>query len=89
MTDEIEKLTAKIDKMTANSKILKGAFATLQAELGELTKSQAEMDKLRQEEKTLFEAKQAELSKGLAGIQKALKVLNDYYSKSAVHGFAG
>merc|ERR1719329_486159 len=82
-TAEIEKLTAKIDKMTGKSKILKGEIATLQAELGELTKSQAEMHKLRQEEKSLFEANDAELFKGLAGIQEALKVLNDYYSKSA------
>jgi chromosome segregation ATPase len=88
-TDEIEKLTAKIDKMTGKSKILKGEIATLQEELGALTKSQAEMDRIRQEEKTLFEANEAELSKGLAGIQKALKVLNDYYSKASAHGSAG
>merc|ERR1719502_1117290 len=55
-TDEIEKLTAKIDKMTGKSKILK-------AEVGELTKSQGEMARIRQEEKTLFEANEAELSK--------------------------
>merc|ERR1719261_1869466 len=85
-TAEIEKLTAKIDKMTGKSKILKGEVATLQAELGALTKSQAEMDRIRQEEKALFEANEAELSKGLAGIQKALKVLNDYYSKDSAHG---
>jgi len=88
-TAEIEKLTAKIDKMTSKSKILKNEVATLQAELGELTKSQAEMDKIRQEEKANFEANEAEVSKGLAGIQKALKVLNDYYSKDAAHGSAG
>merc|ERR1719443_102604 len=88
-TGEIEKLTAKIDKMAAKSKLLKEEVANLQAELGELTKSQAEMDRIRQEEKTLFEANEAELSKGLAGIQKALKVLNDYYSKNAAHGSAG
>jgi chromosome segregation ATPase len=88
-TDEIEKLTAKIDKMTGKSKILKGEISTLQEELGALTKSQAEMDRIRQEEKTLFEANEAELSKGLAGIQKALKVLNDYYSKASAHGSAG
>jgi len=88
-TAEIEKLSAKIDKMSSKSKILKGEVATLQAELGELTKSQAEMDALRAEEKALFEANEAEVSKALAGIQKALKVLNDYYSKSAAHGSAG
>merc|ERR1719265_2209226 len=88
-TAEIEKLTAKINKQTSESKILKEEVATLQAELGALTKSQAEMDRIRQEEKANFEAASAELSKGLAGIQKALKVLNDYYSKDAAHGSAG
>jgi len=88
-TGEIEKLTAKIDKMTGESKILKGEVATLQAELGALTKSQAEMDSIRQDEKATFDANEAELSKALAGIQKALKVLNDYYSKDAAHGSAG
>jgi peptidoglycan hydrolase CwlO-like protein len=88
-TAEIEKLTAKIDKMTSKATILKAEVATLQEELGALTKSQAEMDAIRQEEKALFEANEAELSKGLAGIQKALKVLNDYYSKDAAHGSAG
>merc|ERR1719238_1954818 len=68
-TDEIEKLTAKIDKMTGKSKILKGEIATLQEELGALTKSQAEMDRIRQEEAALFAANEAEVSKALAGIQ--------------------
>ena len=45
-SDEIEKLTAK-------SKILRGEVTTLQAELGELTKSKAETDKVCQEEKSL------------------------------------
>ena len=88
-TAEIEKLTAKIDKMTSKSKILKAEIATLQAQLGELTQSQAEMDKIRQEEKALYTTTEAELSKGVAGIQKALKVLNDYYSKDAAHGSSG
>jgi len=88
-TGEIEKLTAKIDKMTSKSKILGTEVAALQEQLGALTKSQAEMDKIRQEEKADFAASEAELSKGLAGIQTALKVLNDYYSKAADHGSAG
>jgi len=81
-TAEIEKLTAKIDSMTSESKQLKGEIATLQKELGELTSSQAEMDKLRAEEKALFEANSAETEKGLNGVKLALKVLNEYYSKS-------
>lgn len=88
-TAEIEKLTAKINKQTSQSKILKEEIANLQAELGALTKSQAEMDRIRQEEKANFKEASGELSKGLAGIQKALKVLNDYYSKASAHGSAG
>jgi len=88
-TAEIEKLTAKIDKMSANSKQLKGEVATLQEELGKLTTSQAEMDKIRAEEKAVFEADSAETEKGLNGIKLALKVLNEYYSKDAAHGSAG
>merc|ERR1712085_172041 len=50
-------------------------------ELSNLAKSQAEMDKLRGEEKAAFEESKAELEKGLGGIQAALKVLNEYYAK--------
>jgi len=81
-TAEIEKLTAKIDSMASESKQLKGEIATLQTELGQLTSSQAEMDKLRAEEKAIFEANSAETEKGLNGVKLALKVLNEYYSKS-------
>merc|ERR1719181_2282481 len=89
--DEIEKLTAKIDKMTAKSKILKGEVSTIEAEIGELVKSQAEATKIRQEEKANFEANKPVLEKAIAGIQKALGVLNDYYAKSAdaAHGASG
>merc|ERR1719473_313430 len=87
-TDEIEKLTAKIDKMIAKSKILKGEVAEIEASLVELVKSQAGMDKIRQEEKAGFEADKPVLEKAIAGIQKALKVLNDYYSKDADHASA-
>ena len=44
------------------------------------------MDKIRQEEKANFEEAKPVLEKAIAGIQKALKVLNDYYSKDAAHG---
>lgn len=87
--DEIEKITAKVDKMTAKAKILKGEVASIEAQLGDLTRSQAEMDKIRLEEKALFEANIPVLTKAVAGIQQALKVLNDYYSKDADHGSAG
>merc|ERR1719437_91553 len=80
-TDEIESLTTKIEQMAAKSAKLKEEVAVLEDELSKLAKSQAEMDKLRQEEKAAFEEASGELEKGLTGIKAALKVLNEYYAK--------
>merc|ERR1719310_1640790 len=49
--DAIAKLSTQIDSMTAKSAKLKEEVATLQKELSALAKAQAEMDKLRAEEK--------------------------------------
>jgi len=81
-TAEIEKLSTSIESMTAKSAKLKEEVATLQSELSALTKSQAEMDKIRAEEKAVFEKASSETQKALDGVKMALKVLNDYYSKS-------
>merc|ERR1719324_670337 len=75
--------------MTAKSAKLKEEVATLQKELSALAKAQAEMDKLRAEEKAAFDVNSAEMKKGVEGVQMALKVLNDYYSKAdKSHGSA-
>merc|ERR1719454_2040607 len=77
----IEKLSTKIDSMTARSAKLKEEVAVLQEELAALAKAQAEMDKLRAEEKAAFDKNSAEMKKGIKGVQLALKVLRDYYAK--------
>merc|ERR1719282_1514973 len=83
----VKKHTTNIDQKTAQSAKLKEEVAALQSDLAKLTKAQAEADTLRQEEKALFEEKEAETSKGLKGIKLALKVLRDYYAKAdAAHG---
>jgi len=79
-TDELEKLSTQIDKMAAKSAQLKEETAELENELSKLASSQAQMDKLRQEEKETFQASKAELEKGLTGIKLALKILNEYYA---------
>merc|ERR1719375_812376 len=85
----IEKLSTQIDSMTAKSAKLKEEVATLQAELSALAKAQAEMDKLRAEEKAIFDKNSAEMKKGIKGVQLALKVLNEYYAKAdKAHGSA-
>merc|ERR1719203_2115591 len=40
------------------------------------------MDKIREEEKALYDKNRPELEKGLEGVKLALKVLKDYYSKA-------
>merc|ERR1711907_860181 len=48
------------------------------------------MDKVRAEEKALYQANKAEMEQGLNGIKMALKVLNDYYAKGdAAHSGGG
>merc|ERR1719161_3339813 len=44
------------------------------------------MDKIRFEEKATFESTSADLKKGIEGLQMALKVLKDFYSKESAHG---
>jgi len=78
---EIEKLSTQIDVMSAESKKLKGEVGTLQKELGSLSRNQAAMDKLRGEEKAVFEKNRPELEQGLKGVQTALTVLRDYYAQ--------
>merc|ERR1719491_2765726 len=77
----IEKLSTKIDSMTAKSAKLKEEVAELEKQLAALASTQAEADKLRAEEKGAFDVNSAEMEKGVKGVQLALKVLNEYYSK--------
>jgi len=86
---EIAKLTTKIDQMSAKSAQLKEQVAALQASLAEIAKSQAEMDKLRQEENTAYKSNKADMEQGLEGVKTALNVLRDYYAKDdKSHGAA-
>jgi len=77
-----EKLTTKFDKASSRSKQLKEQVATLQKELAELASTQAEMDKIRSDEKAVYEKNRPEMEQGLKGIKLALKILNDYYAKA-------
>merc|ERR1719360_261383 len=80
-TTEIEKLSTKIDEMSARS-------AKLKEEVADLMSGQAEMDKLREEENTLYKKNKPELEQGLDGVKLALKVLSDYYDSDASHNAA-
>merc|ERR1712008_54741 len=54
LSDDVSKLAAKIDQATSKSVSLKEDIKKLEAELAALTKSQSEMDKIRQEENADF-----------------------------------
>merc|ERR1719162_2654825 len=68
----VEKLSTQIDSMNAKSAKLKEEVAALQNELAGLASSQAEMDKIRSEEKALYGRNSAEMKQGVDGVQKAL-----------------
>merc|ERR1719150_2429038 len=86
---EIAKLSSRIDQMSAKSTQLKDEVAVLQSELAKLAKSQADMDRIRQEEADTFAANKAELEKALTGVKAALKILTEYYAQEdKAHGAA-
>jgi len=80
----INKLTSKIDLASAKSAELKDEVKVLQSELAKIAKQQAEMDSIRAEEKAAYDKAKAELEAGIAGVQKALGVLRDYYGGAAL-----
>merc|ERR1719316_2094238 len=80
-TDEIAKLNAAIDRMSARSAQLKDEVAALQKELADLAAAQAEMDKIRQEENSIYKTNRPEIEEGLEGVKLALKILREYYAK--------
>jgi len=86
---EVSKLSTKIESMTANSAKLKEEVAELQKELAAMASSQAELDKIRSEEKALYDKNSAEMKAGIEGVKKALSVLREYYAKDAAHGSKG
>jgi len=89
LSDELSALTTKIDRMSTESAKLKEEVATLSKELSDLATSQAEMDKVREEEKAAFDKNKAEMEQGLEGIKLALKVLRDYYAKGQASSAQG
>jgi len=80
---DISKMTSKIDKSTARSAQLKSEVKELQAQLAEISRAQAVMDKVRFETHADYETAKADLQLGLSGVRKALTTLRDYYGAGA------
>jgi len=85
----IEKLSTKIDSATAKSAKLKEQVAELQKQLAGLASSQAEMNKIRSEEKAIYTKNSAEMKAGIEGVKKALEILRDYYAQGSKGAAAG
>jgi len=85
----IQKLSTQIDSKSARSVKLKDQAATLQNELAQLASSQAELTKIRSDEKGVFTKNSAEMKAGIEGVKNALRVLKEYYAQDGKsHGAA-
>jgi len=83
LEDDVAQLTNKIDKAASASAALKEDVVELEAELASIAKTQAEMDKIRQEQNGNYKVASSELKQGLGGVRKALSVLREYYGGGA------
>jgi hypothetical protein len=86
---EISKLSTRIDSRIAKSAQLKEEVVELQKGLANLARSQSEMDKIRAEEKAMYDQNAPEMQAGIKAVQSAIAILRDYYESSgAAHGEA-
>merc|ERR1740129_2116663 len=83
LEEDIAKMTSKIDQAAAKSARLKAQVSELESELAALTRTQAEMDRIRSETHADYEAAKADLQLGLNGVRKAVSILRDYYGGAA------
>merc|ERR1719359_2826912 len=79
---DIDKLTSKIDTLSARSASLKEDVKELQKELADLADLQAEMDKTRGDEKATYKVLKEDLDQGITGVESALELLREYYGES-------
>jgi hypothetical protein len=84
---EVEDLMANVEKVTADSQQLAQELADLNRAVADISKEQAEATKLRGEEKnsnanTVEDAKKAQIA-----VERATRVLKDFYGKAADSAF--
>lgn len=82
-SDDIEEMTGHVESMTAETARLQEDMKTLSEDASSASKSQAEMDRIRREEKEAFLKTESDLKQGLTGVQRALGILRDYYGGSS------
>jgi len=81
LEDALKKLKAQLDRKTAKFADVKDDVAEMQAELAQMAKDQAKLDKVREDEHAAFVAEKADLDQGIQGLREAMGLLRDYYSE--------
>jgi len=79
LDDDLDALGAKIDQASSQSAQLKEEVAEAQESLAAISKEQVEMDDMRREQNADYKQAKSDLEAGIAGVEKALAVLRDYY----------
>jgi len=80
---EVEELSANVDKHVAESAQLSEELTALSDALAELRKEQSEASKLRGEEKAINAQTVADAKVAQVAVEKATKVLKDFYAGAA------
>jgi len=83
LDDDIAAVSAKIDRAASQSAQIKEEVAEAQESLAAIAKQQAEMDTIRREQNADYKVAKSDLEAGIAGVEKALTVLRDYYGSAA------
>merc|ERR1711956_155693 len=81
--EEVDELTALIEKLTSESAKLKNEVADLSDAIAAVKSKQAEATKIRQEEKAANPKTIADAKDAITAVEKATKVLKDFYGKVA------
>jgi len=84
---EVEELTDLSEKLTAESAKLSTEITQLSDAIAEIKGSQAEAMKIRQEEKAVNTKTVADAKEAITAVEKATKLLRDFYAKAAEGGF--
>jgi len=82
-TTRTAELKASVEEMTAAAQKLANDIASLETQVVELDSSVAEATKTRQEEKSKNAETIADAKVAIEAVQRAMKVLKDFYKKSA------
>lgn len=84
---EVEELTSLSEKLTAESAKLSAEIEELSDAIAEIKASQATAMKIRQEEKAVNTKTVADAKEAITAVEKATKLLRDFYAKAAEGGF--